>query len=234
MLTTIIVICVVSFALIAGAVWGVYGHLSNKTEGFLVALAGGALIVSAVLELIQPALKQGTVITPLVAVFAGALVFTALDYFVKEKWSSKSGGAGLLAAITLDGLPENLALGVALISADPLTVAALSGSIVLSNLPEAAGGAKEMKNDGRSSKSIILLWSTTAIVLSAAALIGYFFFDGVSENILGLIRCFAGGAVVASLAIEVFPKAFEEDKYWTGLATAIGLVLAFYLNTLGG
>lgn len=52
--------------------------------------------------------------------------------------------------------------------------------------------------------------------------------------ILDLIRCFAGGALVSSLAIEVFPKAFKEDKYWTGLATAIGLVLAFYLNTLGG
>ena len=234
MLTTIIVICVVSFALIAGALWGVYGNLSNKTEGFLVALAGGALMVSAVLELIQPALENEPIITPLIAVFTGAIVFTILDFYVKEKWSTSSGGSGLLAAITLDGLPENLALGVALISADPLTVAALSGSIVLSNLPEAAGGAKEMKADGRSSKSIIWLWTATAIVLSIAALVGYFFFDKVSNDTLDLIRCFAGGAVVASLAIEVFPKAFKEDKYWTGLATAIGLVLAFYLNTLGG
>ena len=44
---------------------------------------------------------------------------------------------------------------------------------------------------------------------------------------------FAGGAVVASLAIEVFPKAYKEDSYWAGIATAIGLILAFYLNSLG-
>lgn len=57
-----------------------------------------------------------------------AAVFAALDYLVKKKWGSGSGG-GLLAAITLDGIPENLALGVALIGAGPLQVAALSGSI---------------------------------------------------------------------------------------------------------
>ena len=38
---TIIVIVVVSGALIIGAIWGIYGKLSKKTEGFLVALAGG-------------------------------------------------------------------------------------------------------------------------------------------------------------------------------------------------
>ncbi len=232
MLITILVVFVVSISLVAGAMWGLYGKLSKKTEGFLIALAGGALIVSAVLELIEPAMEDGDVLLPLLFVFIGALVFTGLDFYVKEKWSSKSGGAGLLAAITLDGLPENLALGVALISADPLAVAALSGSILLSNLPEAAGGAKEMKEHGRSKKTILILWTGTALLLSAAALIGYFFLENVSKDILNNIRCFAGGAVVASLAIEVFPKAFKEDKYWTGIATALGLVIAFYLNSL--
>ncbi len=59
-----------------------------------------------------------------------------------------------LAAITLDGIPENLALGVALIGAGPLQVASLSGSIFLSNLPEAAEGAQEMAN-GRSKLKVL-------------------------------------------------------------------------------
>jgi len=232
MFITILVVFVVSMSLVAGALWGLYGRLSKKTEGFLIALAGGALIVSAVLELIEPAIEDGMVLLPLLFVFIGALVFTVLDFYVKENWSSKGGGAGLLAAITLDGLPENLALGVALITADPLAVAALSGSILLSNLPEAAGGAKEMKDTGRSKKTVLIVWTATAILLSGAALIGYFFLENVAQDTLDLIRCFAGGAVVASLAIEVFPKAFKEDKYWVGIATAIGLILAFYLNSL--
>ena len=228
---TLIVIAVVSGALILGAVWGIYGSLSKKTEGFLVALAGGALIVSAVLELINPAMQKSSIGIALSIVLAGALVFTGLDYLVKKKWGSNSGG-GLLAAITLDGIPENLALGVALIGADPLTIAALSGSIFLSNLPEAAGGAKEMTESGTSKKKALILWTVTALILSLAAFLGNVLLSDVSEELLAYIRCFAGGAVVASLAIEVFPKAYKEDSYWAGIATTIGLILAFYLNSL--
>ena len=229
---TFIVIAVVSGVLILGAVWGIYGSLSKQTEGFLVALAGGGLIVSTVLELINPALEKASTVIALGIVMAGASVFTALDYLVKKKWGSDSGG-GLLAAITLDGIPENLALGVALIGADALTVAALSGSIFLSNLPEAAGGAKEMTENGSSKKKVLLLWSVTALILSLAAFLGNKLLAGVPDETLAYIRCFAGGAVVSSLAIEVFPKAYKQDSYWAGIATAIGLILAFYLNSLG-
>ncbi|MCB4797568.1 ZIP family metal transporter [Neotamlana laminarinivorans] len=231
-MTTTIVVIIVSGALIIGAVWGIYGNLSKKLEGFLVALAGGALLVSALLELINPALEQNSVLITLTIVFAGAIVFTVLDYLIKEKWGSKSGG-GLLAAITLDGIPENLAMGVALIGAEPLSVAALAGSIFLSNLPEAAGGAKEMAENSDSKKKILWLWIITALILSVSAILGHFLLADVSNEYLNYIKCFAGGAVVASLALEVFPKAFKEDKYWTGLATAIGLVLALFLNSLG-
>lgn len=198
-MTTSIVVFVVSAALIAGALWGgIYGSLSKKTEGFLVALAGGALLVSALLELINPALENNSVYITLAVVFIGATTFTGLDYLVKKKWGNNSGG-GLLAAITLDGIPENLALGVALIGAGPLSVAALSGSILLSNLPEAAGGAKEMA-EKHSKKKVLLLWIATAAILAMAALVGHFLLSDVKQEYLNYIKSFAGGAVVASLA----------------------------------
>ena len=229
---TILVIIVVSGALVIGALWGIYGNLSKKVEGFLVALAGGALLVSALLELINPAVEKYSLGIALSMIFLGAVSFTVLDYLVKKKWGSSSGG-GLLAAITLDGIPENLALGVALIGASPLSIAALSGSILLSNLPEAAGGAKEMASSDISKKKAFWLWAATALLLSACALIGHYALADVPKEYLNYIKCIAGGAVVASLALEVFPKAFKEDKYWSGFATTIGLVLAIYLNSLG-
>ena len=229
---TIIVVLVVSGALLLGAAWGIYGTLPQNWEGFLVALAGGALIISAVLELIEPSTKKTSLWAAFALVLLGAAVFAVLDYLVKKKWGSDSGG-GLLAAITLDGIPENLALGVALIGTGPLQVAALSGSIFLSNLPEAAGGAKEMSGGGKSNGKVFALWGATAALLSAAALAGNFLLAGVPESVLALIRCFAGGAVVASLATEVFPKAFKEDRYWAGVATTLGLLLALYLDQLG-
>ena len=180
----VIVILVVSGALLLGAAWGIYGSLPNVAEGFLVALAGGALMISAVLELIEPATNAAPLWAAFALVLLGATVFAVLDYFVDERWSS-GGGGGLLAAITLDGVPENLALGVALIGASPLQVAALSGSIFLSNLPEAAGGAKEMSGGGRSKAKVFALWGATAALLSTAALAGYFFPGGRSAARFG-------------------------------------------------
>ncbi|WP_339689096.1 zinc transporter [uncultured Parasphingorhabdus sp.] len=231
MLMTFLVVVVVSAALIAGALWGVYGKISSKTEGFVIALAGGALVVSLVSEMIQPAVEQSNLWVGLGSVAAGAAVFSGVDYWIDEKWGAEGGG-GLLAAITLDGVPENLALGVALIGAAPVEVAALAGSILLSNLPEAAGGAKQMVGNGLSRGKTLGLWALTALILSAAAIIGYFALEGVSPHVLAATRCFAAGAVVASLATEVFPKAYKEDHHMAGVATAIGVILAVFLGEL--
>ena len=231
MLMLFVVVGVVSGALLVGAAWGVWGKLPKVLEGFLVALAGGALLLSVTSELIEPSLEKSSLLVVGLAVAAGAIVFTLADYAIDEKWGSDSGG-GLLAAITLDGIPENLALGVALIGAGPMQVAALAGSILLSNLPEAAGGAREMGDKGKSKGKVFGLWAATAALLSVAAIAGNLLLAGANEHALAAIRCFAAGAVIASLATEVFPKAFKEDRYWTGIATALGAILAFALGSL--
>ncbi|MFT6474658.1 zinc transporter [Qipengyuania profunda] len=233
MLMLLVVVLVVSGALVAGAAWGIYGKLPTRVEGFLVALAGGALLLSVTSELIEPSIAKSSVFHAMLGVGAGAIVFAVADYLIDEKWGSNSGG-GLLAAITLDGIPENLALGVALIGAGGMEVAALAGSILLSNLPEAAGGARAMTADGRSKGTVMLLWIGTAALLALAAIIGNLALAGVGEGTLAVIRCFAAGAVVASLATEVFPQAFREDRHWAGVATALGVILAFSLSSLAG
>lgn len=225
------VVLVVSGALVAGAAWGIYGKLPERLEGFLVALAGGALLLSVTSELIEPSIEKSSVFHAMLGVAAGALVFAVCDYFIDEKWGSDSGG-GLLAAITLDGIPENLALGVALIGAGGLEVAALGGSILLSNLPEAAGGARAMAQGGRSNARVMWLWVATAVLLSIAAIAGNLLLAGVEEGTLAVIRCFAAGAVIASLATEVFPQAYREEAHWAGVATALGAILAFSLGSL--
>ena len=76
------------------------------------------------------------------------------------------------------------------------------------------------------------MWTATAVLLSAAAVIGNVFLEDAPQEVLALVKCFAGGAVVASLATEVFPKAFKQDSLATGLAAALGLVLALGLDQL--
>lgn len=233
MLTLTIVIFVVSAALLVGAAWGVYGTLSDRTEGFIVALAGGALIMSIIGELVEPSVREGSLWLSIAALAAGAVLFSVADYWIDEKLPSDE-GVGLLAAITFDGIPENLALGVALIGASAGEVAALAGAILLSNIPEAAGGARGMKEGGMRPRTIFGLWGGATVLLALAALVGNFMLEGAHPNVLAVIRCTAAGAVVASLATEVFPKAYKEDHHLAGVATALGLMIAIWLESLGG
>lgn len=72
-----------------------------------------------------------------------------------------------------------------------------------------------MVKSGASKGKVFGLWVATAVIVSAAALVGNLLLPGVPNYVLAFIKCFAGGAVVASLATEVFPKAFKKDSYWT-------------------
>lgn len=85
----------------------------------------------------------------------------------------------------------------------------------------------------RSRSSAFGLWAATAVLLSAAALAGNLLLEGASPDLLAVVRCFAAGAVVSSLATEVFPKAFKENSYVAGVAAAVGLVVALLLGQLG-
>lgn len=227
-MTVLVVIAAVSSALVLGALWGLYGRLGDRAEGFVLAAGGGALLLAAVLELIVPAREVTSFAATAAAVMLGAAVFAFVDYLIDERWGDE-GGAGLLAAVTLDGVPENLALGVALIGAGFAEVAALAASIFLSNLPEAAGGAKRMRETGWRGGRIMALWTGTALLLGAAAAVGNLVLADAPQEVLAPIRAFAGGAVIASLATEIFPKAYRRDHHLAGIATALGFLAALAL-----
>ena len=48
-MTLLAVAAAVSLALVLGALWALYGRLGDRTEGFVLAAGGGALMFSAVL-----------------------------------------------------------------------------------------------------------------------------------------------------------------------------------------
>ena len=56
-MTLLAVAAAVFLALALGALWGLYGRFGDRTEGFVPAAGGRALMFSAVLELIVPVKK---------------------------------------------------------------------------------------------------------------------------------------------------------------------------------
>jgi ZIP family zinc transporter len=137
-------------------------------------------------------------------------------------------GMALLAAVTLDGVPENIALGVSL--GEGTGGLALLAAIFVSNLPEALVGASSMRSQGRSVAGVLGLWSICAALLVLAVVAGAGPLANADAETISLPLAFAAGAVIASLADTLMPEAYEHGGPAVALSTAAGFVLSFVLS----
>jgi ZIP family zinc transporter len=220
---------IASSALVIGGIIGAYKPPPRPVLKGLLAFASGALISAVAFELFQDAYEVGGPWRAGSALFAGATVFIVVDTWLERRTERRvaSGGAvgfALLAAVSLDGVPENLAMGVSLIDD---ASAALLVAIFASNFPEAIVGAQKMRDHGLSPRAIVGIWSGTAVVLAAAVLVGYATLEGIDDEALAWPLGFAGGAVLASLADTLMPEAYKDAGPWVAWATALGFLLSF-------
>ncbi|MBW3652190.1 MAG: zinc permease [Actinobacteria bacterium] len=241
MTTAILFGLAASSALVIGAVAGSYWDAPDAITGVLLAFASGALISALAFELFEDAYELGGAARSGIALLAGAAAFvladTLLDRYVTGKAgpeqrevtaSGARGGVGwaLLAAVTLDGVPENLALGVSLLDGASL---ALLVAIFFSNLPESLVGSVAMRREGRQVKTVVGTWMTCALLLALAVVAGRALAEPLTDEVLAVALGFAGGAVLASLADTLMPEAFEHGRPWNAFATAAGFFLSFIL-----
>jgi len=231
-----------SSALVIGAALGSRFTPSKTLTGVLLAFASGALISALAFELFEDAFELGGATRAGLGLLAGAAAFvisdTLLDRYVAggepEDGSRGTAGAGarsgvgwaLLAAVTLDGVPENLALGVSLVGGASLT---LLVAIFFSNLPESLVGAVAMRGEGRSPSFVTGTWIVTAILLAGSVVLGRAVAGGLGDPVLAVALGFAGGAVLASLADTLMPEAFEHGQPYNAFATAAGFFVSFVL-----
>ncbi|WP_199442881.1 ZIP family metal transporter [Umezawaea beigongshangensis] len=241
MLTAVLYGLAASSALVIGSVAGSLWRPPRWITGTLLAFASGALISALAFELFEEAFHLGGAMRSGLGLLAGAAAFvladTALDRYVtgrsgpEQREVTKAGARGgvglaLLAAVTLDGVPENLALGVSLASGVSLT---LLVAIFFSNLPESLVGAVAMREAGRGRGAVIATWAVCALLLAAAVVLGRLAAGGLSDAVLAVALSFAGGAVIASLADTLMPEAFEHGRPVNAFATAGGFFLSFVL-----
>ncbi len=241
MLTAVLYGLAASSALVIGSIAGSLWRPPRRVTGVLLAFASGALISALAFELFEEAFHLGGAVRSGLGLLAGAAVFvladSALDRYVtghsgpQQREVTKAGARGgvgfaLLAAVTLDGVPENLALGVSLASGVSLT---LLVAIFFSNLPESLVGAVAMRESGRSRRAVITTWAICALLLAAAVVLGRLVAGELSAAALAVALSFAGGAVLASLADTLMPEAFEHGRPLNAFATAGGFFLSFIL-----
>ncbi len=225
---------VTSGALIAGAFTGMRWMPPVHLLASLLAFAAGALTAALAFELFEESFTKGGHVLSGIGFAAGAGVFVVIDVLLDRRRATTGGsgvGVVLLAGVTLDGVPENLALGTTLAASGGSL--ALLAAIVVSNFPEALVGARSMCENGRSVRFALGTWSIAAVVLAAAIIVGYSSLRGVDERALSVILAFAGGAVLASVANTLFPKAYKDGGPWVTLATVAGFLVAFTLGAIG-
>jgi zinc transporter, ZIP family len=139
-------------------------------------------------------------------------------------------GLALLAAVTLDGIPENTALGVSM--EEGTGGLALLAAIFVANLPEAIVGGASMRAQGRSAGFVAGTWGGAGLLLVLAVLIGAGPLSGAPEETVSLPLAFAAGAVLASLADTLMPEAYEQGGPLVAISTTGGFVLSFLIATL--
>lgn len=228
MLTALLVGLAASSALVIGAVLGAYYKPPQHLVAAALAFASGALITALAFDLFEEAFRTGGPWVAGIGLLAGAAAFVTADGLLNHYGGSS--GFALLAGVTLDGVPENLALGVGLIGSSLSGILALLVGIFASNLPEALGGAVDMRSGGRSRGFAIVTWTITALLLTVAVVAGNTLLAGADQDVLAFARSFASGAVLASVADTVMPDAYKQGGPLVAFATAAGFLLTFVLT----
>ena len=229
MLQVLLYAVVTGGALVVGAVLGCFRTPPKQLTAGMLAFASGALVVAVAFELFEPAHRQAGLARASGALLVGAGAFIAIDLLIQRFAGAEAAGLALVATAALDGIPENLALGVGLAESGSY---ALLASIVVSNVPEGFGGGARMREGGASSARVLSVWVLTAALVALALVAGRLAADVASTQWLGMLSAFAAGAVLASLADSVMPEAYAEGGPLVAFATSGGFLVAYALTTL--
>ncbi len=143
-------------------------------------------------------------------------------------WRRAPGVALALGAL-LDGIPEQVVLGIGVASGEAVS-AGLVVAIFVSNLPEAIGASTDLREAGHRPRTIRRLWYGVVAVSIVAAAVGFAIADSTSGNARAAINGFAAGALLVMLIDSMIPEATRNAGRTAGLVTVLGFALAAALS----
>jgi len=224
-----------------------------------MAFGSGVLVAALTFSLVEEAFSLSQSIPPVVIGFIlGGLSYSIANYILDTRSKSKSdddtssavrkrkrshgdnagggksaSGLSLLVGSVMDNIPENMALGISLVTGGAVNIV-LIAAIFISNFPEGLASTAGMKSHGRSKKYILVLWSIAVVIGTISAAIGFAVLSKTSPYVISVAISFAAGAILVMLAESMIPEAFEEGGSKIGLAAMAGFAIAFVLGRLGG
>jgi zinc transporter, ZIP family len=228
-------------SLLIGAVIGLVVRIPARAVGLILGFGAGTLISAVAFELTEEAFRLGGADTVFFGLGAGALTYYAGDELLARRGAAgrmnprgeveSDTATALVFGAVLDGIPESAVIGLSLIGGGGVAVPVLA-AVFLSNMPESISSSTNMRGAGAGTRHILLVWLGIVLISGVAAAAGYGLLKGASDEWIGLIQAFAGGAVLTMLTDTMLPEAFKEGGRQVGLLTVLGFALAYLLSTL--
>lgn len=213
-------------SLVIGAGLGILRSWPKALVGAVLAFGAGALVSAVAFELALEGIEEGGAPAVSIGTAVGALVYFGADAVLER--GGDDGGVGLALGAFLDGIPEQLVLGIGLASGDGVGVGLLA-AIFVSNLPEGIGSATEMRARF-SDRRIMLIWVAVALVCTGATVAGYAMGDATGGHARAAINGFAAGALLVMLVDSMIPEARQKAGRLAGLVTVLGFSVAVALS----
>jgi zinc transporter, ZIP family len=212
-------------SLVVGALIGLARPWPKQVVGLVLGFGAGALISAVSFELAEDGVQIAGGLPVALGLGAGALTY----YFAAGRVAAMGGGPALALGAFLDGIPEQLVLGIGLATGEGVGVGLLV-AIFVSNLPEAIGSATDMRAAKRPSGWIVRLWIAVAAICTVATVVGFGVADAVSDDFKAAINGFAAGALLVMLIDSMIPEAREKGGRTAGLLTVLCFAVAFGLS----
>jgi ZIP family zinc transporter len=212
-------------SLVLGAVIGLARPWPRRAIGLVLGFGAGALISAVSFELAEEGVKIAGALPVAIGLGVGAVSY----YLASIRVASMGGGGALALGAFLDGIPEQMVLGIGL-AAGASVSAGLLAAIFVSNLPEAIGGSNDMRREMSSRGKVALAWLGIAALCAAATVVGYAVADAAPSELEAGINGFAAGALLVMLVDSMIPEATEQAGRTTGLVTALGFAVAAGLS----
>jgi ZIP family zinc transporter len=214
-------------SLVLGALLALAGRWPDRVVGLVLAFGAGALISAVSFELFAEGVREAGAVPVALGLATGALVYFAADRPIERR--PDAGGAALALGAFLDGIPEQLVLGIGLAEGGGVSVGLLA-AVFVSNLPEAIGSGSDMLAAHRPRADIMRLWIGVACVCTLATIAGYALAEAASDELKGAINGFAAGALLVMLADSMIPESRAKAGPASGLVLVLGFALAAGLS----
>jgi len=241
--TVILYAALTGFSLILGVIIGTTLKISQKIIAAVMAFGSGVLICALTFGLMEEAFKHGGFDAVIIGFLLGGLAFISGDFLIHKiggrnhkrkahfRSTKETNGKAIVLGSLLDGVPESMALGVALLSNKGIGLL-MFVAIFLSNLPESLSSIDDLQKEGLSRQRIYLAWSIVSLCVASSVVLSFLFLKNLGLNALGVIESFASGAILAMLADSMMPEAYEDGGSLIGFLTMLGFLTAFILSKI--